>query len=73
MKINRMKSGIILHQKESRKRKKKNIEKFEGIPVVESYKYLGTEINTKIDCQVVNEKKLAAIERVIKTLKLLNY
>ena len=55
MKINQKKSGIIIHSKQSRKRKMQNLKEFENIPVNKSYKYLGVMINEKLDAKDINE------------------
>ena len=34
---------------------------FDNIPIVKKYKYLGIEINERVDCQDINEKKMQAI------------
>ena len=70
--INKKKSGIILHQRSKRKRKKLKMEEFEGIPVCRKYKYLGVELNEKADCKDLNEKKLIATERSMKTIQIMN-
>ena len=48
------------------------MEKYEGIPVCRKYKYLGVELNEKADCKDLNEKKLMAIERSMKTIQIMN-
>ena len=46
MKINKKKSGIIIHKESRRGRKRKVMEKeINGFPIVNSYKYLGIYLN----------------------------
>ena len=49
MKINRKKSGIIFHKFKSRKTK--TPKSFNGYPIVDSYKYLGIYIDSKLSFQ----------------------
>ena len=46
MKINKKKSGIILHKKNSKRKRKKS--EFHGYPIVNEYKYLGIYIDSKL-------------------------
>ena len=51
---------------------KMKIEEFMNIPIVRKYKYLGYEINEKIDNKDMNERRNKAIEKSIKMLKIMN-
>lgn len=58
MKINKLKSGIILHKKDNGKRKAKKkdeLKEYESIPIVKKYRYLGIDINEQVDCKDINE------------------
>jgi len=55
MKINRLKSGIIMHERNRKRRIKNKLKEYDGIPIVETYRYLGVQINQKLDCANINE------------------
>ena len=66
MKLNKKKSGIIIHKKARRKNKKEK--EINGIPIVSKYKYLGVVINEPVN----GKDQLQSIkEKIVKPMKML--
>ena len=71
MKLNKSKSGIMMHGKKGKKLKVEK--KIRGIPVVEEYKYLGIWIDKNLTMNkhlaYINEK----VERAMKMIKIMRW
>ena len=73
MKINKKKSGIIVHKKRHRKNKKDVKEDVEGFPIVERYKYLGIWLDSSMNYEYQLEEMRKKIEKSMKIINIMKW